>query len=139
MTAPSPEQVIQLRKVWSPGQDAAPDELVPLIRQDLRRFARRSMYGDRAGHTLQTTVSVNGTYLPLVNSREASWQKRARFFAISVQPMRRFLVESTLTRGSQKRGGSVPKVTLHESVMGSQEKGQVMAGPRNAKGSGSER
>jgi RNA polymerase sigma factor (TIGR02999 family) len=124
MTAPSPEQVTQLLKAWSLGQDAALEELIPLVHQELRRLARRYMYGERAGHTLQTTALVNEAYLRLVNSRRVNWQNRAHFFAISAQLMRRILVDSARARGYQKRGGGVPKVTLDEALMGSKEKGQ---------------
>jgi RNA polymerase sigma-70 factor (ECF subfamily) len=124
MTAPSPEQVTRLLKAWGLGQDAALEELVPLVHQELRRLARRYMYGERVGHTLQTTALVNEAYLRLVNSRQVNWQNRAHFFAISAQLMRRILVDSARARGYQKRGGGVPKVTLDEALMGPQEKGR---------------
>jgi RNA polymerase sigma factor (TIGR02999 family) len=81
------------------------------------------MFGERPGHTLQTTALVNEAYLRLVNSRQVNWQNRAHFFAISAQLMRRILVDYARTRGYQKRGGGVPKVTLDETLMGPQEKG----------------
>jgi RNA polymerase sigma factor (TIGR02999 family) len=124
MTAPSPEQVTQLLKAWSLGQDAALEELIPLVHQELRRLARRYMYGERAGHTLQTTALVNEAYLRLVNCSHVNWQNRAHFFAISAQLMRRILVDSARARGYQKRGGGVPKITLDEALMGLPEKGQ---------------
>ena len=124
MTAPSPEQVTQLLKAWSLGQDAALEELIPLVHQELRRLARRYMYGERAGRTLQTTALVNEAYLRLVNSRQVNWQNRGHFFAISAQLMRRILVDSARARGYQKRGGGVPKITLDEALMGLPEKGQ---------------
>jgi len=82
------------------------------------------MFGERPGHTLQTTALVNEAYLRLVNSRQVNWQNRAHFFAISAQLMRRILVDYARARGSQKRGGGVPKVTLDEELMAPQEKGQ---------------
>jgi RNA polymerase sigma factor (TIGR02999 family) len=124
MTAPSPEQVTRLLKAWSLGQDAALEELVPLVHQELRRLARRYMYGERPGHTLQTTALVNEAYLRLLNSRKVNWQSRTHFFAISAQLMRRILVDSARARGYQKRGGGVPKVTLDEALMGPKEKSQ---------------
>ncbi|MBZ5662101.1 MAG: sigma-70 family RNA polymerase sigma factor [Acidobacteriia bacterium] len=124
MTAPSPEQVTQLLKAWSLGQDAALEELAPLVHQELRRLARRYMYGERAGHTLQTTALVNEAYLRLVNSRQVNWQNRAHFFAISAQLMRRILVDYARARGYQKRGGGVPKITLDEAFMRPQGKGR---------------
>jgi RNA polymerase sigma-70 factor, ECF subfamily len=97
---------------------------MPLVNQELRRLAKRYMFGERAGHTLQTTALVNEAYLRLVNSRRVNWQNRAHFFAISAQLMRRILVDHARARGYQKRGGGVPKVTLDEALVGSEEKGR---------------
>ena len=121
---PSTQQVTKLLQAWGQGQDAALDELLPVVHQELRRLARRYMFGERPGHTLQTTALVNEAYLRLVNSRQVNWQNRAHFFAISAQLMRRILVDSARARGDQKRGGGIPKVTLDEALVGPQEKGQ---------------
>jgi RNA polymerase sigma-70 factor, ECF subfamily len=124
MAAPSTQQVTKLLQAWGQGQDAALDELLPVVHQELRRLARRYMFGERPGHTLQTTALVNEAYLRLVNAREVNWQNRAHFFALSAQLMRRILVDSARARGGQKRGGGIPKVTLDEALIGPQEKGQ---------------
>jgi RNA polymerase sigma factor (TIGR02999 family) len=81
------------------------------------------MFGERPGHTLQTTALVNEAYLRLVNSRRVNWQNRAHFFAISAQLMRRILVDSARAKGYLKRGGGVPKTTLNEALIGPEEKG----------------
>jgi len=124
MSAPSTQQVTKLLQAWGQGQDAALDQLLPVVHQELRRLARRYMFGERPGHTLQTTALINEAYLRLVNSRQVNWQNRAHFFAISAQLMRRILVDSARARGDQKRGGEIPKVTLDEALIGPQEKGQ---------------
>jgi RNA polymerase sigma-70 factor (ECF subfamily) len=122
--SPSTKDVTQLLQAWSQGQDAALEELLPLVHQELRRLARRHMFGERPGHTLQATALVNEAYLRLVNSRQVNWQNRAHFFAISAQLMRRILVDAARARGYRKRGGGVAKVTLDERLMGRQEKGK---------------
>jgi RNA polymerase sigma factor (TIGR02999 family) len=99
------------------------DKLLPVVNQELRRLARRYMFGERPGHTLQTTALVNEAYLRLVNSKRVNWQNRAHFFAISAQLMRRILVDHARTRGYLKRGGGVPKATLNEALIGPGEKG----------------
>ena len=124
MPASSAQHVTQLLQDWSQGKDAALQELLPLVHQELRRLARRYMFGERPGHTLQATALVNEAYLRLVNSRQVNWQNRAHFFAISAQLMRRILVDYARARGYQKRGGGIPKVTLDEALMGLEEKGR---------------
>jgi len=123
MPTSSAQHVTRLLQAWGQGEDAALEELLPLVQQELRRLARRYMFGERPGHTLQATALVNEAYLRLVNSRQVNWQNRAHFFAISAQLMRRILVDYARARGYQKRGGGVPKVTLDEAWMGPQEKG----------------
>jgi len=124
MAEPSTHQVTKLLLAWGQGNDAALDEFLPLVHQELRRLARRYMFGERAGHTLQTTALVNEAYLRLVNAREVNWQNRAHFFALSARLMRRILVDSARARRGQRRGGGNPKVTLDEALVGPQEKGQ---------------
>jgi hypothetical protein len=51
---------------WSRGDQAAFDELVPLIHDELHRIARRHMRLERTGHTLQATALVNEAYLRLI-------------------------------------------------------------------------
>jgi RNA polymerase sigma-70 factor (ECF subfamily) len=123
MPTPSAQHVTRLLQDWSQGKDAALEELLPLVHQELHRLARRYMFGERPGHTLQATALVNEAYLRLINSRRVNWQNRAHFFAISAQLMRRILVDHARARGYQKRGGGIPKVTLDDALMGPQEKG----------------
>ena len=123
MSTPSPQQMTQLLQAWGQGEDEALEKLIPLVHQELRRLARRYMFGERAGHTLQATALVNEAYVKLLGCQEVAWQNRAHFFAISAQVMRRILVDSARARGYQKRGGGIPKVTLDECLIGPKEKG----------------
>jgi RNA polymerase sigma factor (TIGR02999 family) len=122
--APTTRQVTQLLQAWSEGDETALDRLLPVVHQELRRLARRYMFGERPDHTLQTTALVNEAYLRLVNARQVNWQDRAHFFALSAQVMRRILVDSARAHRDQKRGGGTFKVTMDEAFVGPQEKGQ---------------
>src|SRR5205814_6963637 len=44
---------------WRSGDQAALEQLIPLVHEELRRVARRHMAHERAGHTLQATALVN--------------------------------------------------------------------------------
>jgi RNA polymerase sigma-70 factor, ECF subfamily len=118
----SSQDITQLLQAWRQGQEAALEELLPLVHQELRRLARRHMLGERLGHTLQATALVNEAYLRLVNSQKVNWKNRAHFFAVSAQLMRRILVDAARSRGYQKRGGGAVKVTFEEELMGAAEK-----------------
>src|ERR1700684_2726306 len=124
MPASSAHHVTQLLQDWSQGKDAALEELLPLVHQELRRLARRYMFGERQGHTLQTAALVNEAYLRLLGSQKVNWQNRAHFFAISAQLMRRILVDAARARSYQKRGGDVTKITFDEAVIRPEKRGR---------------
>ena len=121
MTRSSIQDVSKLLRAWRDGDEAALDELMPRVHQELHRLAHFYMRRERAGHTLQTTALVNEAYVRLVDAREVDWQDRAHFFAISSNLMRRILVDFARKRGYQKRGGKVKKVVLDEELLISPE------------------
>src|SRR5205814_1832110 len=66
MVAPVSEVTALLATLES-GDEAAMNQLVPLVYQELRLLARRHLAGQRQGHTLQTADLGGGAYLKLVN------------------------------------------------------------------------
>lgn len=117
MTKPSAHEVTDLLVKWGRGDQAALDELVPLVHEELRRRAHRYLERERPGHTLQTTALVNEAYLRLVNHSGVRWQDRAHFFAVSARVMRHLLVDYARARGYAKRGGGALRVTLDEAAV----------------------
>jgi RNA polymerase sigma-70 factor (ECF subfamily) len=115
MALPSTQDVTQLLKAWTTGDEEALQKLTPLVYRQLHRVAQRYMAGERSGHTLQTTALVNEVYLRLIDCGQVNWQDRAHFFAVSAQLMRRILIDFARSRGFQKRGGGVPRVSLEEA------------------------
>ena len=117
MNGPSSGAVTELLRAWSDGDDAALEQLIPLMEAELRRLARGYMGRERQGHTLQTTALVNEAFLRLTDARHVRWQDRAHFLGISARLMRRVLVDYARRRGFHKRGGGAQRVTLDEAVM----------------------
>lgn len=115
MPMTSSPKVTQLLIAWGQGDEAARDELVPLVYEELHRLAHRHMRKERPGATLQTSALVNEAYLRLVDQKFVKWQNRAHFFGIAAQMMRRILVDYARSRGNQKRGGRVLRITLDEA------------------------
>ena len=120
--APPQQQVTELLAAWGGGDQAARDELMPLVYEELRRLARRCMNRERAGHTLQTSALVNEAFLRLVDQKNVRWQDRAHFFGIAARLMRQVLVDYARRRGYAKRGGDVRRVPLDEAVVVSEER-----------------
>jgi RNA polymerase sigma factor (TIGR02999 family) len=101
---------------WRGGEEAAIEQLLPLVHGELRRLARRHMAGESPGHVLQATALVNEVYIRLVDIRRVQWQDRAHFFAMAARLMRRVLVDSARARKNQKRGGALHRVTLDPNL-----------------------
>ena len=115
MGEPSPPDVTRLLLDWSRGDQTALDRLMPLVYDELRAVAERSLRHERSGHTLQGTALVHEAYLKLVDQRQVRWQDRAHFFAVAAQLMRRILVDHARRHGAVKRGSGEPRFPLHEA------------------------
>lgn len=93
MTGPSQHEITQLLRAWSQGEKAAPEQLMPLVYDELHRLASRQMSRERPDHTLQTTALVHEAYLKLIDASVVDWNDRTHFFALSAKVMRRVLVD----------------------------------------------
>ena len=102
--------VTRLLRAWGEGDQAALDQLTPVIYGELRRRAHGYMKNERPGQTLQTTALANEAWLRLVNVAAVDWKDRAHFFAIAANMMRRILVDGARSRGREKRGGWAERV-----------------------------
>ena len=116
MDAPPSHDVTGLLLEWSEGDQGALDRLLPLVYDELRRLASRSLQRERQGHTLQATGLVHEAYLRLVDQRRVQWKERAQFFAVVARVMRRVLVDHARRRNADKRGGGVVKQTLDDWI-----------------------
>lgn len=119
---PSSHEVTQLLAAWSEGDQAARDELMGVVYQELHRLAHHYMRQEPPGHTLQTSALVNEAFLRLIDQRNVQWQNRAHFFGIAAQMMRRILVDYARNRRYAKRGGGAQQISLDDALFVSQER-----------------
>ena len=118
------DDITALLVAWGRGDEAALQQLIPLVHRELHQIARRCLKGERPGQTLQPTALVNEAYLRLVGVRRVSWKNRTHFLAMSARLMRRVLVDFARSRQYQKRGGGAMKVSLDEAHAVSTERGE---------------
>ena len=111
---PVAANVTQLLAAWCAGNQAALDELVPLVEDEMRRLAAHYLRGERDHAVLQTTALVNEVWLRLLEWRDVSWQNRAHFFGVAANLMRRALVDEVRQRNLRNRDGSVLRVSLSD-------------------------
>jgi len=117
MPTASPNEVTRLLLAWNQGDQAALDQLLPLVNAELRRLAAHYMRRERPGHTLQTSALVNEAYLRLIDQQQVHWQNRTHFFGIAAQLMRRILLDHARRHHRARRGGGLRLVPLDESVV----------------------
>ena len=76
-----PDDVTQILKNWSDGDSDAPEKLMPLVYEELRRLARSYLARERGDHTLhQATALVHEAYLRLADQTRLTWKDRAHFY-----------------------------------------------------------
>ncbi|HEY7391546.1 MAG TPA: sigma-70 family RNA polymerase sigma factor [Bryobacteraceae bacterium] len=121
-SGPAPD-VTRLLVSWSQGDQAALDQLMPLVYGELRRLASGYLRRERSNHTLQSTALVHEAFLRLVNQKEVQWRNRAHFFAIATQMIRRILVDYARAQHTEKRGSGSLKLELDEAMAAPPEPG----------------
>ena len=126
MTMPASQDVTHLLHAWAEGDEAARDELIPLVYDTLRRIARNQLRSERPSHTLQTTALINEAYLKLTE-QSVSWQSRAHFFGIAARIMRQILVDYARARLRLKRGGDPQRISLAAIEEGLEQSADLLA------------
>jgi RNA polymerase sigma factor (TIGR02999 family) len=120
--------VTRLLVEWSEGNQAALDQLTPLVYQELRVRARNYLRHERLDHTLQPTALIHETYLKLIGDHLPEWKDRAHFFAIASRAMRNILVDHARRKGANKRGNGMSDVSLEEALVAARaENGDLLA------------
>jgi RNA polymerase sigma factor (TIGR02999 family) len=115
VSSDSPADVTQILKDWNAGDASAPDKLMPLVYEELRRLARAYLARERGDHTLQATALVHEAYLRLADQTQLTWKDRAHFYGIAARLMRRILVDHARAHNAIKRGGLEQKLSLDEA------------------------
>jgi hypothetical protein len=63
---------------WQTGDQAALDEMLPVVYDELPRLARNCFSCERPSYSLQLTEPVNEVNMRLVGQREVDWQALQR-------------------------------------------------------------
>lgn len=100
---PRTEEITVLLNATNAGESGAPDRLLELVYDDLRRLAGAYLQNERSDHTLQATALVHEAYIRLVDWENVTWENRAQFFAVAARVMRHVLVDHARGKRAQKR------------------------------------
>ena len=110
-------EITRLLGGWRAGDRSALDRLLPLVRVELTRLARRHLAREGRHHGMQPSSLVQEAFLRLLPGPDVPWQSRAHFFAVASQVMRHVLVDHARERLRQKRGGGAVHVPIDAAVV----------------------
>ncbi len=102
---------------WSAGDQAAGNELFPLIYAELHRLAEGCLARHAGERVLQPTALVHEAFLKLVAPAERHYASRAHFLGMAAKAMRSVVVDQARARGAEKRGGGMRRLTLTEDAL----------------------
>jgi RNA polymerase sigma factor (TIGR02999 family) len=123
MSTQGPGDISQLLVAWNGGDEAALQELIPLVYPELRRIARIHLARRASDDTLESAALVNEAYLKLVRSQGIECHNREHFFAVCAQMIRRILVDHARNRRYAKRGGNMVHISLDNALLGARAHG----------------
>lgn len=99
------------------GDDAAMQQLVPVVYDNLLMVARNQLNREYGDHTLNKADLVHEVFLKLAEGTRVDWQNRRHFYAIAAKAMRQILTDYARKKMAEKRGGKQHKVTLDEQAI----------------------
>lgn len=92
----------------------SPEDLLPLVYNELRSLAARKLLQERPG-TLQPTALVHEAWIRLVGAENpVQFESDGHFFAAAAEAMRRILIERARQRNAAKRGSGLRLVDIAE-------------------------
>src|SRR5271165_183119 len=107
--------VTQILAAIEKGDPRAPEQLLPLVYDELRQLAAEKLAHEQPGQTLQATALVHEAYLRLLGGKETQdWDGRRHFFAASAEAMRRILIDRARHKQTKKAGGRHRRIDLDD-------------------------
>ena len=124
---PTRGEITSLLVRFGDGDAGAFDELLPLVYEELRDFARHHRF--RWGPDTRapgTTSLVHEAYVRLVDQDQVDWANRAQFYAIASRAMRSVLIDNARWHQRRKRGGDRRPVPLETARLVTEERGDEL-------------
>ena len=98
-------EITEILQRLSAGNQAAVEDLMPLVYQQLRQIAKNQLSAENDARRWDATELVHEAYMRMVGDTPVSWKDRAHFFATAATAIRRVLVDNARKEQSLKRGG----------------------------------
>lgn len=105
-------EITQLLRAADPGSKGTPEQLLPLVYDELRRLAARRLRHQDGPVTLQPTALVHEAWLRLAHQGERNWNDRQHFFRAAALAMLHILVDLARKKATRKRGSNAERVDI---------------------------
>src|SRR5262245_9393202 len=120
-------EVTRILSAINQGDPHAPEQLLPLVYDELRKLAAQKLGQEKPGQTLQPTALVHEAYLRLVDVQQAQqWNSRGHFFAAAAEAMRRILIDRARHKAAHKYGGQAQRLDLDRVEPGGDDRGHEL-------------
>jgi RNA polymerase sigma factor (TIGR02999 family) len=107
--------VTQILSQIEEGDQAAAEQLLPVVYEELRRLAAAKLAHEKPGQTLQATALVHEAYVRLVDqTTDQQWDGHAHFFAATAEAMLRIFIELARRKQSLKHVGAHERIELDD-------------------------
>src|SRR6266567_4513041 len=118
-------EVTRILSAIEKGDPSAPEQLLPVVYDALRKLAAQKMAQEASGQTLEATALVHEAYLRLVDVDKAQhWNSCGHFFAAAAEAMRRILVDQARRKQADKHGGGRLRVDLPKDLAAPAARGE---------------
>lgn len=112
------QDVSELLVRWQAGDNAALEQLMPLVYSELRTLGRAHLRRRPEQSILQPTILVHEAWLKLVRKQRVDLRCRTQFYSLAARIMRDVLVDYHRRRQASKRGGSRIEVAMEDANPG---------------------
>lgn len=106
------QEVTRILQSMEQGDEAATDQLLPVVYAELRRLAGQKLSHEAPGQTLSATALVHEAYIRLLGDEDQKWDHRGHFFAAAAESMRRILIDTARRKKRLKHGGEIDRIDL---------------------------
>jgi RNA polymerase sigma factor (TIGR02999 family) len=107
--------VTQLLNAIDTGDPKPADQLLPLVYDELRKFAAAKMAQEKIGQTLQPTALVHEDWLKIAGDGQQHFANRRHFFRAAAGAMQQILIDIARRKQRLKHGANQAREELDES------------------------
>ena len=126
MSETQTSEITQILQDWNSGSEAAKEQLLPFVYEELKRQARYLMAGERTNHTLQPTALVHEAFLKLSEQTGIEWRDRSHFYGFASRIMRQILVDHARLHAAAKRGSHPIHFSLDDVQIPVEERAEAI-------------